>query len=80
MYDTVHEDAVGRYVGVLLCGGPAERLPDDERVRNVSDPETVLKLPRGTHYDHYAPTSERIRRGGRELRVFAWSHRTFVAE
>lgn len=79
--NTVHQDAVRQdAVEVLLCGGPAEHLPHDERVCNVPDGESVIKLPRGAHYDHYAPTAQRIRRDGRELRVFAWSHRTFVAE
>ena len=69
-----------RPVQVLLCGGPAEHLPHEERVHSVPDEDSVIKLSRGAHYDHYAPTAEHIRRDGRELRIFAWSHRTFVAE
>jgi len=50
------------HVQVLLCGGPAEHLPQEERICSVPDDESVIKLPRGAHYDHYAPTAERIRR------------------
>ncbi|MFC0602416.1 DUF5988 family protein [Streptomyces palmae] len=68
----------------VLRGAPAllsaDTSPEDERIVTVDDLDQVVKLPRGSHYDHYAPTAEWQERAGRNLRVFVWSRRTYVAE
>ncbi len=40
----------------------------------------MLKLPRGNHYAHLAPTAETVAHGERALRVFRWTRTTYVAE
>ncbi|MFC8453642.1 DUF5988 family protein [Kitasatospora sp. NPDC057223] len=65
----------GRQANVLLRGGPHS----DGQVA-VRDLTEVLKLPMGSHYEHYGPTREQVSVAGRELTVFEWSHRTYVAE
>ncbi|WEV28799.1 DUF5988 family protein [Streptomyces sp. 71268] len=65
---------------IILRGGPAEDLPDHERIRYVRDPGSMLKLPRGNHYAHFAPTAETVAHGERALRVFRWTRTTYVAE
>ncbi|MEJ3750557.1 DUF5988 family protein [Actinomycetes bacterium KLBMP 9797] len=64
----------------VLRGGPMPQLDDGQRLCCVDATDTVLKLPRGGYYDHFRVTPERVRHDGRELRVFEWSHRTYVAE
>ncbi|TVL89504.1 DUF5988 family protein [Streptomyces sp. LX-29] len=75
----VHEDG-----NAVLRGGPAALSADpaveNEWIVRVEDLEQTLKLPCGSHYDHYAPTAEWLERSGRTLRVFRWSRRTYVAE
>ncbi|MEU3959527.1 DUF5988 family protein [Streptomyces buecherae] len=65
---------------IILRGGPAEDLPDHERVRYVPDPGSMFKLPRGNHYAHFAPTTETVAHGEHALRVFRWTRTTYVAE
>lgn len=65
---------------VVLRGSPATEPSDLDRVMTVQDTEQVLKICKGSHYDHYLPTSDWEVRSGRRLRVFRWSHRTRVAE
>ncbi|WP_158886843.1 DUF5988 family protein [Amycolatopsis anabasis] len=64
----------------ILRGGPEEILDDLERIRHVDDFEQQVKIPHGRCYEHYQPTAERVERDGTELRVFSWTHRTYVAE
>ncbi|KUJ69089.1 hypothetical protein ACZ90_14720 [Streptomyces albus subsp. albus] len=75
---------VHREGNAVLRGGPttlsADAYPEDERIVTVDDLDQIVKLPRGSHYDHYAPTTEWQERAGRNLRVFEWSRRTYVAE
>ncbi|MBH5334498.1 hypothetical protein IHE55_06640 [Streptomyces pactum] len=65
---------------VILRGGPVNEPADAESVVTVPDTEQVLKLCKGSHYDHYLPTADWEVRSGHRLRVFRWSHRTRVAE
>ena len=65
---------------VILCGGPMSERPENERLTTVGDVSQVLKLPMGSHYEHFGPTPEQRTVDGRPLVVFAWSHRTYVAE
>lgn len=63
----------------LLHGGPVQ-IADDDRLRWVPDHQDVVKLPWGNGYEHFVRTGERTRRWGREVRLFTWSHRTYLAE
>lgn len=64
---------------ILRGGGPL--VPDEERVRYVADLSGRFKLFLGNRYEHYEPTTSRQRhRDGRELLVFEWVYRTYVAE
>ena len=65
---------------VILRGGPDEHLADLARIRHVDDFENRLKIPHGRCYEHFEPTPESFDHEGRRLRVFTWSHRTYVAE
>ena len=62
---------------VLLIGpGPATEAvswPD-------SDSCHTIKIARGNCYDHFDVTSEHADQDGRQLRVFRWTDRTYVAE
>lgn len=67
-------------VNALLRGGPAAQLTDHDRIRHVGDADHSVKILRGNRYEHFEPTSEFTRHQGRRLRVFVWTHHTFVAE
>lgn len=64
---------------VVLLGGPPS-LPPDKRIKHVSDISDKVKLQLGNRYEHFQPTTEVRRFGDRELRVFFWTDRTYVAE
>jgi hypothetical protein len=64
---------------VILYGGPSS-LPLDERIRYVENTADKFKLLRENHYEHFEPTPQVERRFGRDLRVFAWTGFTRVAE
>lgn len=63
----------------LLQGGPRE-ITEDARLRWVPDRQDVVKMPWGNGYEHFVRTSARVQRFGHQVRVFAWSHRTYLAE
>jgi hypothetical protein len=63
----------------ILHGGP-EHLADDSRTRYIDDIESTLKLPIGNAYDHFVPTGKFMEHEGKNLRIFEWSRRTYVAE
>jgi hypothetical protein len=65
---------------VILRGGPDGRLANVARVRHVDDFDNQLKILNGRCYEHFLPTPDNFDHEGRQLRVFAWSHRTYVAE
>jgi hypothetical protein len=66
-------------IKVLLEGGPAS-LPESERVHEVADLSSRVRLPRGNGYEHYAYSG-----GGRDvdgctMPVYQWYQRTKIAE
>ncbi|MDT3399357.1 DUF5988 family protein [Streptomyces sp. B1866] len=67
-------------VNVVLCGGPAVRYPDADRLRYLPDTASALKLERGDRYEHFEPTAETVEHDGRRLLVFAWTRHTYMAE
>lgn len=64
----------------FLRGGPPHGPGDRARLCHVEDSAVRLKLDRGNCYDHFEATPDRVRLEGYELRVFDWTHRTYVAE
>ena len=64
----------------ILLGGLSTALPDHERVRYVADGDTKVKVAMGNRYEHFESTRETFRHGHQDLRVFAWTGRTYVAE
>ncbi|MBB5937283.1 DUF5988 family protein [Streptomyces zagrosensis] len=78
--DVLTQQTTAEEANVILRGGPAAEFPDHERIRYVPDPRSTLKLPRGNHYAHFAPTTETIPHGTHDLQVFLWTGTTYVAE
>lgn len=72
-------DRSGSEPNAILRGGPSS-WPDDLRVLALDDPESTCKLLNGNRYEHFEPTRELAVRGGRQLRVFAWTRCTYIAE
>jgi len=64
----------------VLRGGPARGTRHELTVCHVEDTEVSVTLHRGNCYDHFQETPDRLSRDGLELRVFDWTHRTYVAE
>ncbi|MER6400552.1 MULTISPECIES: DUF5988 family protein [unclassified Kitasatospora] len=64
---------------VFLTGAPV--LTGAERLRHVADTgATKVKVPLGNRYEHFEASSETTLVDDRELRVFVWTHSTYVAE
>ena len=64
---------------VVLSGGPKD-LPEDFRLREVTDLEEKVKVQWGAGYEHFLPTSEVRDIGGEMLPVFEWCTSTRIAE
>ncbi len=64
----------------FLRGIPTSLLIDGARERRVDEIDENLKLFMGNRHEHFRPLAETVTIGGRELRVFEWTHSTFVAE
>lgn len=64
----------------FLRGIPISLLIDGARERRVDEIDETLKLFMGNRHEHFRPLAETVTIGGRELRVFEWTHSTFVAE
>ncbi|GAA1961071.1 DUF5988 family protein [Amycolatopsis minnesotensis] len=64
----------------VLHGGPEHRMTGLGRVRHVTDPDDQVKIESGGCYEHFKPTGEQVDHEGATLRVFSWTHRTYVAE
>ena len=64
----------------ILTGGPAESLPDTDRIRSVAVSDINLKVLRGNRYEHFERTPEVIQHELGELSVFSWTGVTYVAE
>jgi hypothetical protein len=73
-------DTVSSGPNVILRGGPAALLPDQERIRYLKDPDSKFKLLRGNRWEHFEPTGHRDADSGRQLRVLVWTGYTCVAE
>ncbi|MCX4862345.1 DUF5988 family protein [Streptomyces canus] len=66
---------------VFLRGGPRTVLADEERMRYLPDLDVdKVKVLCGNCYEHFEASSETTLIGDRELRVFVWASRTFLAE
>ncbi|MGW1780159.1 DUF5988 family protein [Streptomyces sp. NPDC002143] len=64
---------------ILEGGGPL--IPTDERIRFLPNTAETFKLFLGNRHEHYEPSDTRhAHHDGRELRVFKWVRRTYVAE
>jgi hypothetical protein len=74
------EATVMRNPNAILSGGPAPDLKEEERVRYVEDATEKVKLLYGNRYEHFVPTETTVVERGLELKVFAWSGYTCVAE
>jgi len=64
---------------VLLVGGPQE-LSEMDRIREVATPLSVVKLPFGNGYHHFAYSGESHDLNGATLPVFRWCYQTKIAE
>jgi hypothetical protein len=72
--------SVATIPNAILAGGPADQLPQAERLRHITNSETKLKLQRGNRYEHFQRTTETIPHELGELCVFAWTGSTYLAE
>ncbi|HXR69794.1 DUF5988 family protein [Actinocrinis sp.] len=73
-------DTVPQIPNAFLRGIPVSLLIDGARERRVDEVDENLKLFMGNRHEHFRPLAETVTIGGRELRVFEWTHSTFVAE
>lgn len=71
---------MSRPPNAYLLGCSERGVPEADRLQCVDDREEYVKISRGSHYEHFRRTCELVRRHGRDLNVFAWSHVTYVAE
>ncbi|MGH3416535.1 MAG: DUF5988 family protein [Actinocrinis sp.] len=66
----------------FLSGIPTSLLIDGSREYRVGEDgiDEDLRLFMGNRHEHFRPLAETVRIGGRELRVFEWTHSTFTAD
>ena len=65
----------------LSGGGSRTALADEERLRYLPDPDvTKVKILCGNRYEHFEASTDTTLVDERELRVFVWTRRTYVAE
>jgi hypothetical protein len=65
----------------VLRGGPGRSNQLVERYHRTDERDATLKVRNGNSYDHFRAESEHVvDSDGRTLRVFTWTHRTYVAE
>lgn len=65
----------------VLRGGPGPTGGVADRYCRTDETISTLKVHNGNCYDHFRLQPGRFLDGqGRALRVFTWSHRTYVAE
>jgi hypothetical protein len=65
---------------IALRGGPSGSAAADSTIYYEQGPNEVYKLPLGNRYEHFTPTEETVSVGDRQLRVYEWTHTTYVAE
>lgn len=73
-------EAAAEIPNVFLRGMPSGLLIDGARERWIEELGEDLKLFMGNRHEHFRPLPETVTVDGRELRVFEWTHSTFVAE
>ncbi len=64
----------------ILQGGPAQDLPEHERILFVDESQHIVKVQRGNRYEHFQNLGQTVHRHSTLLRVFEWTRRTYVAE
>lgn len=65
----------------VLRGGPGRPGEVAERYCHTDEAASTLKIRNGNCYDHFRAEPDRVvQNDGRSLRLFTWSHRTYVAE
>ena len=65
----------------VLRGGPGRAGRLAERFCHTDGTQSTLKLRSGNCYDHFREEPDHsAEQDGRTLRVFTWTHRTYVAE
>ncbi|MEU5404210.1 DUF5988 family protein [Streptomyces sp. NPDC005963] len=74
------EDTYENRPNAILTGGPAELLPEGERIRYVVDETATVKVLKGNRYEHWEPSPQTVLHTGGELRVYRWVRFTYVAE
>ncbi|MCI3934421.1 MULTISPECIES: DUF5988 family protein [unclassified Streptomyces] len=66
---------------VFLSGGSRSLITDEDRLHYLPDLGVdKVKVLCGNRYEHFEASSETTRVDDRELRVFVWTQRTYVAE
>ncbi|MCA2217189.1 DUF5988 family protein [Jidongwangia harbinensis] len=67
---------------VFLRGGdPQAAIADEQRLRYLPDSSTTtVKILCGNRYEHFEASPDTTLVDDRELRVFDWARRTYVAE
>ncbi|MCP9955775.1 DUF5988 family protein [Actinomadura madurae] len=66
---------------IFLSGGPPSRITGERQLHYIADLDVPkVKIPFGNRYEHFEASSETMRIDDRELRVFVWTHSTYVAE
>lgn len=65
----------------VLRGGPGRTGRLTEQFCRTDATQSALKLRSGNCYDHFREEPDQAaEQDGRTLRVFSWTHRTYVAE
>ncbi|MEV0373374.1 DUF5988 family protein [Streptomyces sp. NPDC050636] len=66
---------------VYLSGGSPTAIAEEARLRYIPDLDVpTVKVLCGNRYEHFEASSKTTRIDDRELRVFLWIRRTYVAE
>ncbi|GGV20907.1 DUF5988 family protein [Streptomyces spectabilis] len=66
---------------VFLSGGSRSLITDEDRLHYLPDPSVdKVKVLCGNRYEHFEASTDTTRVDDRELRVFVWTQRTYVAE
>ncbi|MEU2425709.1 DUF5988 family protein [Streptomyces sp. NPDC007851] len=73
-------DSLPNRPNAILSGGPVDQLEEHQRIRYVADGAYSVKVLNGNRYEHWVPSDQKITHPLGELRVFKWSHCTYVAE
>jgi len=70
-----------RVPNAFLSGGPARTLAEEQRLCHLPDLEVPkVRIQCGNRYEHFEASPETAVIDGREVRVFVWSLRTYLAE